>query len=201
MSDNHYPKPLVELISSISRLPGIGKRTAERLALSLHEWPSNELEFLGKQITDLKENVISCQQCGNFADSELCRICLNDSRDQTFICIVETAAQIPVIEKSGSFKGLYHVLNGRLSPVNGHGPERLNLEPLLRRLGKIQEVILATSPDFDGEATASFIANLLKDKNISITRIARGIPVGADISYADAASMAMAITSRRDMGV
>jgi recombination protein RecR len=199
MSDSHYPAAFTQLINTISRLPGIGKRTAERLALSLYEWPENELEFFGDQLKKLKESVTSCQRCGNFADSNECRICLDSSRDNTFICIVETAAQIPIIEKSGSFKGLYHVLNGRLSPVNGIGPDKLSINPLLENLTDVEEIILATSPDFDGEATASFIANLLKGKGIAITRIARGIPVGADISYADAASMAMAINSRRDI--
>ncbi len=199
MADSHYPRSFIKLINSISRLPGIGKRTAERLALALYEWPEEELSFFGEQIMKLKENITACKKCGNFADNEYCRICSDSTRDTSFICIVETAAQIPIIEKSGSFKGTYHVLGGRLSPVNGIGPDRLNISSLIESLETVEEVILATSPDFDGEATSSYIANLLKDKEIKISRIARGIPVGADISYADAASMAMAINSRSNI--
>ena len=199
MSDNHYPKAFQQIVRSISRLPGIGRRSAERLALALYEWPESDLEFFGEQIAHLKENVKACQKCGNFADSELCNICLDEHRNRQCICIVESAAQIPVIEKSGSFNGLYHVLGGRLSPMNGIGPADLNISNITHLFEGIEEVILATSPDFEGEATASYIAEQLHGQDIKITRIARGIPVGADISYADAASMAMAMNSRRDI--
>ena len=199
MSNSHYPSAFIKLINTISRLPGIGKRTAERLALALYDWPENELDYFGEAISELKKNVKSCLVCGNFSDEDKCKICLDHSRDQSSICIIETVAQIPVIEKSGSFRGLYHILGGKLSPVNGIGPEALKVDTLLTRLDEVTEVILATSPDFDGEATASYIADILKEKNISITRIARGIPVGADISYADSASMAMAMNSRRQL--
>lgn len=199
MSDSHYPAAFVKLINAISRLPGIGKRTAERLALALYDWKEDELEFFGDAIKDLKKNVKSCIKCGNFADDDTCNICNDPSRDQTSICVIENVSQIPVIEKSGSFKGRYHILGGKLSPVNGIGPESLRVSPLLNRLEGVTEIILATSPDFDGEATASYIADLLKDKGLDITRIARGIPVGADLSYADSASMAMAMNSRRQL--
>lgn len=199
MSDSHYPAAFVKLINAISRLPGIGKRTAERLALALYDWKEDELEFFGDAIKDLKKNVKSCIKCGNFADYDTCNICNDASRDQTSICVIENVSQIPVIEKSGSFKGRYHILGGKLSPVNGIGPESLRVSPLLNRLEGVTEIILATSPDFDGEATASYIADLLKDKGLDITRIARGIPVGADLSYADSASMAMAMNSRRQL--
>lgn len=199
MSDSHYPKSFLHLIDTISRLPGIGKRTAERLALSLYDWRQDELQYFGELLTDLKEKVKSCTVCGNFADDQLCRICLDDGRDSTSICIIENVSQIPVIEKSGSFKGRYHILGGKLSPVNGIGPESLKIDSLLNRLDGVSEIILATSPDFDGEATASYIASLLDNKGIELTRIARGIPVGADISYADSASMAMAMNSRRKL--
>ena len=198
MSNSHYPDSLNKLIQSISRLPGIGKRTAERLALALFEWSTEELQFLGEQITSLKENVLSCKKCGNFSDGELCSICIDPARHKKCICVVESASQIPIIEKSGSFRGLYYVLGGRLSPVNGIGPDKLRIQPLLESIDNIDEIIFATSPDFDGEATASYIAGLLEGKGISLSRIARGIPVGADISYADAASMAMAMNSRRE---
>lgn len=199
MSDSHYPSSFIRLINTIARLPGIGKRTAERLALALFDWREDELEFFGEAISELKKNVKSCQACGNFSEEEKCKICLDPSRDQSSICVIETVAQIPVIEKSGSFRGLYHILGGKLSPVNGIGPEALKVDTLMNRLDNVTEIILATSPDFDGEATASYIADLLKEKEISITRIARGIPVGADISYADSASMAMAMNSRRQL--
>lgn len=199
MSNSHYPSSFIRLINTISRLPGIGKRTAERLALALYDWKEEELEYFGETISELKKNVKSCQTCGNFSDAELCNICLDPSRDQSSICVIETVSQIPVIEKSGSFRGLYHILGGKLSPVNSIGPETLKVDSLLSRLEHTSEIILATSPDFDGEATASYIADLLKDKELDITRIARGIPVGADISYADSASMAMAMNSRRQL--
>lgn len=199
MSDSHYPVAFVKLINAISRLPGIGKRTAERLALALYDWKDDELEFLGDAVKELKKNVKSCLKCGNFADDETCNICNDLSRDQTSICVIENVSQIPVIEKSGSFKGRYHILGGKLSPVNGIGPESLRVATLLNRLEGVSEIILATSPDFDGEATASYIADLLKDRGLDITRIARGIPVGADLSYADSASMAMAMNSRRQL--
>ena len=131
MSDSHYPSSLNKLIQSISRLPGIGKRTAERLALALFEWSDEELAFFGEQIATLKENVLSCKKCGNFSDGDLCSICTDTSRIKNCLCIVESASQIPVIEKSGSFKGLYYVLGGRLSPVNGVGPEKLRIQPLI----------------------------------------------------------------------
>ena len=199
MSDSHYPSSFLKLINTISRLPGIGKRTAERLALALYEWREDELQFFGETLSQLKHNVRSCIQCGNFSDDDKCKICLDHSRDQTSVCIIESVSQIPVIEKSGSFRGLYHILGGKLSPVNGVGPEALKIDSLLSRIETFSEVILATSPDFDGEATASYIAELLKGKDLTISRIALGIPVGADISYADSASMAMAMNSRRQL--
>ena len=199
MSDNHYPKAFQKLIRTISRLPGIGRRSAERMALALYEWPEDDLKFFGEQLSALKENVKSCQKCGNFADDDLCNICLDHERNSQCICVVESAAQIPVIEKSGSFNGHYHVLGGRLSPLNGVGPMDLNLNNVQNTFAQAEELILATSPDFEGEATASYIAEQLKSFDVKITRIARGIPVGADISYADAASMAMAINSRSDV--
>jgi len=199
MADSHYPKSFIHLIDTISRLPGIGRRTAERLALALYDWREDELQYFGEILSELKHNVKSCTSCGNFADDQLCRICLDDSRDKSSICIIENVSQIPVIEKSGSFRGAYHILGGKLSPVNGIGPEALKIESLMKRLDGVTEIILATSPDFDGEATASYIADMLKDREIELTRIARGIPVGADISYADSASMAMAMNSRRKL--
>ena len=199
MSDSHYPKSFIHLIDTISRLPGIGKRTAERLALALYDWKDEELKYFGDLLSNLQDKVKSCTVCGNFADDTHCRICLDDSRDKSSICIIENVSQIPVIEKSGSFRGLYHILGGKLSPVNGIGPEVLRIDTLMNRLDGVSEIILATSPDFDGEATASYIADLLKDKEIELSRISRGIPVGADISYADSASMAMAMNSRRKL--
>jgi len=199
MSDSHYPKSFIHLIDTISRLPGIGKRTAERLALALYDWREDELQYFGDLLSELKHNVKSCVACGNFADEDLCKICLDEGRDDSSICVIENVSQIPVIEKSGSFRGRYHILGGKLSPVNGIGPEALKIENLMNRLEGVTEIILATSPDFDGEATASYIADLLKDREIELTRIARGIPVGADISYADSASMAMAMNSRRKL--
>ncbi len=196
-----YPAALRELISVLKQLPGIGSRTAERLALSILAWPPERLEAFGGLVGGLQSRIRSCVCCGNWADAELCAICRNPGRRRDLICVVERVSQIPVIERSGSFNGLYHVLGGRLMPLEGKGPDDLRLRELEGRVaaGGVQEVILATSPDVEGEATASYVVGELKSYGVSCSRIASGIPVGADMSYADSATMAMAINSRRPM--
>jgi recombination protein RecR len=199
MKDSTYPDALKKLIKTINRLPGIGSRTAERLALSLYDWQENELIHFGTQLQELKQKVTPCKQCGNFSsENELCEICKDTTRNFRQLCIIESASQISVIEKSGSFKGLYHVLGGRLSPINGHGPDKLNLK-IRERCERVEEIIMATSSDFDGEATAAYIARELQGLPIEISRISRGIPMGADISYADSASMAIALNTRQTL--
>lgn len=196
-----YPKALTRLIAFLSRLPGIGRRTAERLALACVEWPPEDLRQLGELLAQLPERVKQCTRCGNLSDDDVCVICKDPRRDRATVCVVENASQIPVIEKSGCYRGLYHVLGGRLAPLNGKGPEDLTIAGLRERLEKmpIREVILATSSDVEGEATAAYIAAEFDDLDVTITRIASGVPVGADLSYADAATLASALGGRRSL--
>jgi recombination protein RecR len=151
-------------------------------------------------LIDLHQKIIPCSLCGGFSESDLCIICSDASREKEIICVVETVAQIGIIEKSGSFRGLYHVLGGRLSPLDGVGPSDIRIASLVERINDdpVSELILATSPDVEGEATATYISEIFKEKSLVISRIALGIPVGADLSYADAASMAMAMNKRRE---
>lgn len=196
-----YPQSLQRLIGFLSRLPGIGRRTAERLALALLEWPEEDLRHFGEHLARLRQEVRVCSICGNFSDDDTCGICRSPVRQTDTVCVVETAAQIPVFERSGSYRGLYHVLGGRIAPLQGKGPEDLTVGALRRRLeqGGIQELILATSPDVEGEATAAFLAAEFAALGVRITRIASGVPVGADLSYADAATLASALGGRHAM--
>lgn len=194
-----YPKALQDLIHSLRELPGIGARTAERLALAILDWPENRLRRLADQLGELRNRVHYCQTCGNFAEGDTCRICASPVRRPDLICVVEQPAQIGAIERSGSYDGRYHVLGGRLAPLDGVGPEQLRIPQLDDRLRRedIREVILATGSDVEGEATAAYLADRLRKSGVSISRIAAGIPVGADLSYADSATMATALTGRR----
>jgi recombination protein RecR len=196
-----YPQSLQRLIGWLCRLPGIGRRTAERLALALLEWPAEDLAHFGEQVARLRQDVKTCTICGNFSDTDECVICRNPRRQTDMVCVVETAAQIPVFERSGGYHGLYHVLGGRISPLHGKGPDDLAIPSLRQRLqaGTIRELILATNSDVEGEATAAFLATELAAPGLSITRLAAGVPVGADLSYADAATLASALGGRRAM--
>lgn len=197
-----YPEAIEELADALGRLPGIGKRTAERLALALLEWPAENVQQLGRQLQELPDRIRHCDACGNLAEEALCRICRDPRRDSHTLCVVETARAVPVIEKTGRFRGLYHVLGGKLAPLDGVSADDLNLKGLYQRIGDlgVQEVILATGPDVEGEATAAYIQDELRGKfAVRLTRIARGLPVGADLSYADAATMALALESRREL--
>ncbi len=197
-----YPEALEALAEQLGKLPGIGRRTAERLAMALLEWDQEELETLGGRISRLRQEVHTCKICGNLADGEHCRICLAPSRDRQAVCVVEHARQVPVIEQCGRFHGLYHVLGGRLSPLDGIEIGDLNVNSLYVRIAEqhVQEIILATSPDVEGEATASYLAEELQKRfSITVSRIALGVPVGSDLSFADAATMAMAIDTRRQL--
>lgn len=199
--NNMYPKALVDIIETLCRLPGIGRRTAQRLALSLLEWSPEELRRFGEQLTVLPTKIVFCGVCGNFSDRETCGICEAPDRDRSVICVVEQASQIAVIEACRDYRGVYHVLGGRLVPLEGRGPEDLRLGELSERIadGAVHELILATSPDVEGEATAHYIASEFARPGLTISRIAAGVPVGADLSYANSATMAMAIRGRRPM--
>lgn len=197
-----FPKAIDELAVSLANLPGIGRRTAERLAIAILDWDNVQLQDLSEQIRDLKTNVKICAECGNLADEEICRICASPSRSFEVLCVVETARQIPVFEKSGRFTGLYHVLGGKLAPLDGVEAADLNIDMLFDRIeaNETQEVILATSPDVEGEATAGYLAEELNRRfEITVTRIALGVPLGSDLTFADAATIGMAIDTRRQM--
>jgi recombination protein RecR len=200
-TNSAYPVALQALTSSLRRLPGIGARTAERLALALLSWPEEQLREFAAQLASLRERVRFCRVCGNLADADLCRICTDPSRQASVICVVEQPTQIATIERTGCYRGLYHVLGGRIVPLDGKGPEDLRLAELRQRLdaGGVQELIVATSLDVEGEATATYLAWEFSPCGVRITRIAAGVPVGADLSFADAATMAMALNGRRPL--
>lgn len=195
---NHYPESIINLINSLSRLPGIGKKTAERLALHLVRAPLHEARQLSASIMELKEKVRFCSMCFALSDSTLCRICANPSRDPSQLCVVETPADMLSIEKSGAFGGLYHILQGVLSPMDGIGPDEIRAAELFLRLGKgeVKEVIVATGTNVEGEATAAFIAERLKDFPVRTTRIASGVPMGGDLKYVDQVTLKRAMESR-----
>ena len=196
---NMYPEALKQAMQYFSRLPGVGRRSAERMALAVLDWPEEQCRQFGELLRDLPRKIHPCRQCGNFTEDDLCPLCRDETRQQDALCIVEQATQIPVIEGSGCFRGRYLVLGGKLSPLSGRGPESLNLAMLRARLdgGDIKEVILATSADVEGEATASFLVQELAPYSVTVSRIAFGVPVGSDVSYSDSATMAMALSGRR----
>ena len=194
-----YAPPIRRLIKELSRFPGVGEKTATRLALFILSAPEEEANRLAESIIEVKRKIRLCPICFNLTDRELCEICRDTSRDKEIICVVSDPDSLVAIEESGSFRGTYHVLHGLLSPIDGIGPDSLRLQELLDRIAKndIGEVILATNPSVRGESTALLIAKLLKDKDVKVTRIALGIPVGGDLKYTDKMTMAKAIEFRR----
>jgi recombination protein RecR len=196
-----FPAPLSELIEQLRKLPGIGAKGAQRLAFHILKNPREDAERLCDAIRSVKERVTYCSTCNNITDTDPCVYCSNPSRDQRVICVVEEAQNVSVVEKTGGFKGTYHVLMGVLSPLHGVGPDDLKIKGLLGRVndGRVDEVILATSPTVEGEATALYLARLLKPLGVRVTRIAMGIPVGSDIEYADEITMTRAMEGRREI--
>ncbi|MDP2480113.1 MAG: recombination mediator RecR [Candidatus Palauibacterales bacterium] len=190
-----------DLITELGRLPGVGRKTAQRLAYHLLKTPPGEARQLSRAIDRVVDEVHACSTCGNLSDSDPCEFCSDARRDGAVLCVVEEASDITAVEKSGHFDGVYHVLGGRLSPLDGMGPDDLNITALLTRLrGGVREVILATNPSVEGEATATYLHRLLRDlEGVRITRLARGLPVGGDLEYADGVTIAEAFTGRRDM--
>ena len=197
-----YPPALQRLTAYFSRLPGIGKRTAERLALSCMDWPEADLQGFAESLGTLRSRIRRCSICGNLSEEEICTICRDGQRHRNVICVVEQPSQLMVLENSGCFRGLYHVLGGKLSPLSGKGPEDLRIKELRARLveGTVAELIVATSPDVEGEATAHYLAQEFADLPVRITRIASGVPIGSDLTYADAATLSIAMGSRRTLG-
>jgi recombination protein RecR len=195
---NHYPASIVVLIKNLSKLPGIGEKTAERLSMYMLLAPLKEMENLAKSILDVKEKVRLCSVCFGLSDGEVCKICNNPGREQNVICLVEQPADLVAIEKSGAFKGLYHVLHGVLSPMEGIGPEHIRIKELEARIleGRINEVVIATGTNVEGEATACYIAELLGKHSIKIMRIASGVPIGGDLKYVDQVTLRKAMECR-----
>lgn len=188
---------LEKLVNRLSRMPGIGRKSAQRLAFYILKLPKEDSDDLAQLITDVKIKVRECSICCNLTDSDPCRICTEHNRDKTKICVVEEANDLIALEKGEAYKGVYHVLGGVLSPLDGVGPDDLKIRQLLTRLqGPITEVILATSPNTEGEATAIYIAKLIHPLGIKVTRIARGLPMGTDLQFADSATLAKALEGR-----
>jgi len=197
----HYAPTLSRLIGELLKLPGIGPKTAQRLAFYLLKASREEVFALSQAIVDVKEKLRLCPICLNIAEEELCAICRDPGRDPSLLCVVEEANDLLAIEKTREFKGLYHVLGGTISPLEGRGPDRLSTRELLQRLegGMVKEVILATNPTAEGEATAMYLTRLLKPLGVRLTRIARGLPMGGDLEYADEVTLAKALEGRREV--
>lgn len=190
-----------DLASELAKLPGIGRKTAMRLTYHLLKQPSEQSRRLAEALAALSERVHPCERCFNLTEAELCAICSDPRRDPSTICVVEEASDIGAIERAGEFRGLYHVLGGRLSPLDGVGPENLRIEDLVHRVAtsEVREVILATNPSLEGEATALYVQRQLASRPITVSRIARGLPVGGDLEYADGVTIAQALAARRSM--
>jgi recombination protein RecR len=190
-----------ELASELAKLPGIGRKTALRLTYHLLRQPAEQSRRLADALTALSERVHPCARCFNLTEGELCAICSDPRRDPLLICVVEEASDISAIERAGEFRGVYHVLGGRLSPLDGIGPEDLHIEDLVQRVASnnIREVILATNPSLEGEATALYVQRQLASRDVIVSRIARGLPVGGDLEYADGVTIAQALAARRTM--
>ena len=193
--------PAVEnLVAQLTRLPGVGTRTAHRLAFHLLRVPKDEAEALAAAIGEVKERVRFCAECGNLTEEERCNICRDERRDRTLVCVVEQPADLVSLERTHEYRGLYHVLGGSLSPIDGVEPEHLRIDELMGRVDRngIQEVVLATNPNMTGEATAAYLADRLRGR-VRVTRLASGLPVGGDLEYADEVTLGRALSGRREM--
>ena len=197
-----YPRSLNKLINELGKLPGIGGKTAQRLAFHVLSLTDREAEMLAESIVEAKRSLHYCSVCGNLTDKDVCGICSDGSRDRSVICVVETPQDVMAMERIREYKGTYHVLHGAISPAEGIGPADINLKSLIERLqgdSDVEEVIIATNPNIEGEATAMYIARLLKPAGIKVTRIAHGIPVGGDLEYADEVTLLKAVEGRREL--
>jgi recombination protein RecR len=193
--------PVVDnLVAQLSRFPGVGTRTAQRLAFHLLRVPKEEALALAQAIVDVKERIGFCRECGNLTEEELCTVCADERRDRSIICVVEQPVDLVSVERTHEYRGVYHVLGGALSPLDGVEPKNLRIEELLRRVERngVAEVVLATNPNMTGEATASYLADRLRDR-VRVTRLASGLPVGGDLEYADEVTLGRALSGRREM--
>lgn len=191
--------PLARLVGELSRLPGVGPKTAARLAHHVLKMPEAEVRAFSQALLDVKEKLFHCSLCNAITELEPCRICSDERRDRTLLCVVEEPFNIAPLERTGEYHGLYHVLLGALSPHRGIGPDRLAIAGLLDRLAAVEEVILATNPNVEGEATALYLARLLKNHDVKVTRLAFGMPVGGDIEYTDEVTLGRALSGRRSL--
>jgi len=198
----YFPEPVARLVEALQRLPGVGPKTAQRLTFFLLKRPADEVNELATALTELKPRIIHCTRCWNVTEEDPCRICRDPARDARSLCVVEEPNDLLALERTGEFKGRYHVLLGALSPLDGVGPDDIKVRELLARLEaeSVDEVILATNPSVEGEATAIYLAKLLRPLGLRITRIARGLPVGGDLEYADEVTLSKALEGRKEMG-
>ena len=196
-----YPAPVARLIDALQRLPGIGPKTAQRLTFFLLKRPADEVRELSESLVAVKDRIVYCQTCFNVTDEDPCRLCADPARDARLLCVVEEPNDLMAMERTGEYRGRYHVLLGALSPLDGIGPDDLKVRELLVRLenGAVGEVILATNPNVEGEATALYLARLLRPLGMRVTRIARGLPVGGDLEYADQVTLSKALEGRREI--
>jgi recombination protein RecR len=197
----HYPKSLAKLIGALEKLPGIGPKSAQRMAFHILRESDEEARALMEAITEVKAKITQCKVCYNFADQEICDVCASDRRDKAIICVVAEPRDVIAMEKTNEYKGTYHVLQGVISPMDGIGPEMLRIRELQQRIvgNSIKEVILATNPTIEGDTTAMYLAGILKPLGVKVTRIAHGMPVGGDMDYADQATLIRALEGRREI--
>ena len=196
-----YAAPIARLLEELERLPGVGPKSAQRLAYHILRSEPENATRLAEAIVEVKRTIRFCSRCFNFAEAELCEVCADMSRDATAICVVEEPRDLVAVERTGEFRGGYHVLQGAISPIDGIGPEQLRVHELLARLGDgaVTEVIIATNPNVEGETTALYLARLIKPLGVRVTRIASGLPVGGDLEYADEVTLGRALEARREM--
>jgi len=197
----HYAKPLAKLVGALERLPGVGPKSAQRIAFHLLRTSDEEVRLLAEAVTEIKEKIVQCKVCNNFADKDICDICASEKRDKSIICVVAEPRDVIAMEKTNEYKGTYHVLQGVISPMDGIGPDMLRIRELQQRIAEntIREVILATNPTIEGDTTAMYLAGILKPLGVKVTRIAHGMPVGGDLDYADQATLIRALEWRREM--
>lgn len=196
-----YPESIQNLIDSFKKLPGIGEKTAERLALSILDESDEDVNLFSKSLVDTKTKIVRCKECNNLSEDDLCEICKNKNRNLKVMCVVEEPKNVILFEKLNIFDGYYHVLDGLISPIDGINPEDLNIDTLIERVkkNKVEELILALKPSIEGETTSLYISKLLEDKNVKITKLAYGIPLGAEIDYVDSLTLEMALENRMDI--
>ncbi len=196
-----YPEPLARLISELQKLPSIGPKTAQRIAMHILRMTSEEAKHLGQAISEVKDLIINCSVCGSIADNDPCNICADPKRNHKVICVVEETEDVIALERTGVFKGVYHVLMGALSPLEGINPENLRIKELFQRISSqdVEEILIATNPNTQGQATALYISGKLKPLGIKVTQLAYGLPVGGDIEYADEVTLGKALEGRREI--